>query len=448
MQTIISILVIIQIVGCSTFTKADAQNTNEMASNNAVRVDKIDNTTEKSNEKSANLEETQTLSPKRIDSMRLDKPSGDIIKPIAIEKPSEISKDEALQMDRAMRAYVPSGDSLVINNSNHFFFYENMNENEQSIYDAIMMLAEDPTDTNNIIVHTTDSDVQAEDFNKELSVAYWGVIYDHPELFWLYYALETDIKIQCLPNENGNYDCYFFLKEPYHNYEKEMNAFNEAVEAFLEDINIQQDDYLVAKDIHDKLIDMVSYDTEVAEKQTIDLAHTAYGALVENSRGKKNTAVCDGYAQAYLYLLQQAGIEATVVLGIGGSTYTTAGGHAWNIVKLGNDWYEVDSTWDDFGGWDEEIEKADLDDQSKNVYLEALNDNEYREKVEHYMYNITTSDIRDFRSSSVYDYYTKDGLYVINLVFDSVHLRSTDIDDETVDKLLMEMIPEAEGLEY
>ncbi len=76
--------------------------------------------------------------------------------------------------------------------------------------------------------------------------------------------------------------------------------------------------------IHDALIKYVEYDDECANKNiAYDVAHTAYGALVDGS------AVCDGYATAFKMLLNKAGIDSEVVSGLG-----NGGGHAWNVVRI------------------------------------------------------------------------------------------------------------------
>lgn len=65
-------------------------------------------------------------------------------------------------------------------------------------------------------------------------------------------------------------------------------------------------------------------------------AHNAYGALVEG------VTVCEGYAEAFQYLLQRAGIQSFIVIGTG-----NGGGHAWNMVRIDGKYYHVDLTWND-----------------------------------------------------------------------------------------------------
>ena len=91
-------------------------------------------------------------------------------------------------------------------------------------------------------------------------------------------------------------------------------------------------EYEIEKRIHDALVSVVTYDTT----QQKDYIHTLYGALVNGE------AVCDGYARAFQYLLYQVGIPCLLVTG-----ESLGENHAWNIVEIGGQYYQVDVTWDD-----------------------------------------------------------------------------------------------------
>ena len=71
-----------------------------------------------------------------------------------------------------------------------------------------------------------------------------------------------------------------------------------------------------------------------------DIEHTAYGALANGS------SVCQGYAMAYMYLLNRVGIK---------NYYVSSGklNHAWNIVYIDGKPYHVDVTFDDIN-WEKE----------------------------------------------------------------------------------------------
>lgn len=79
--------------------------------------------------------------------------------------------------------------------------------------------------------------------------------------------------------------------------------------------------------VHDYLDTHCEYDLTYSN-------YDAYNVLVEK------TAVCQGYALAYEYLLSRLGVDVEVVT-------SDAMNHAWNIVKLDGSYYHVDCTWDD-----------------------------------------------------------------------------------------------------
>ncbi len=83
----------------------------------------------------------------------------------------------------------------------------------------------------------------------------------------------------------------------------------------------------IALSVHDYLAVNAQYD----ETKTY---YEGYDLLV------RGTAVCNGYAEAYMDLLKRAGVECTYVV-------SEIMDHGWNQVKLGDDWYHVDVTWDD-----------------------------------------------------------------------------------------------------
>jgi hypothetical protein len=57
-------------------------------------------------------------------------------------------------------------------------------------------------------------------------------------------------------------------------------------------------------------------------------------------------AVCQAYALATYRILKQAGVDVHYVIGVGGSG-SKKEGHAWNVVKVDNVWYNLDVTWND-----------------------------------------------------------------------------------------------------
>lgn len=80
------------------------------------------------------------------------------------------------------------------------------------------------------------------------------------------------------------------------------------------------------KAVHDYLVATNEYSITIG---------SAFNALYVNK------SACNGYAFSFYAIMEELGIPATVEYG---------GAHAWNLVELDGEWYNVDCTWDDKGG--------------------------------------------------------------------------------------------------
>lgn len=372
-------------------------------------------------------------------------PTGDL----AIHRPSRpmelLSSSDAEILNEQMAGYVPQQESLLINNAVSYYYYDMIGPIAKEIYDVMYGVAKDPVNEGNIGLMMTDLDPNGEEFYWEFNVAYRAICFDHPELFWLYAGEEAEIVYSSEAiNQNGFYFVYIRMREPFLNFEEQMAAFNQAASAFLADIDTGISDYETIRQVHDKLITMVNYNDPVAGQISFgngqDLAHTAYGALVADSSGTPHYAVCDGYTLALEYLLQQCGVDVVFIGGMAGASRETAGGHAWNMIKMDGEWYETDATWDD--------SESILDDLTPGsveyIYTkEALSDPAYREKVDHFMFLISTEEIQHFVPGEEYDYITKDQAYIWTLVGESVHCRMEEDSTGNVDPSIFALAPVA-----
>ncbi len=158
---------------------------------------------------------------------------------------------------------------------------------------------------------------------KEWIAAFDCVFYDHPELFWMdiskYY--ECDFKGNVIKVQ-----LYFYKEIPY--VEKAKLRFNTDAEEILALASDLPSDYEKEKYIHDLLVDKITY-------QHNSMDQSSYSSI------PNDYTVCCGYAKAFQYLLQKLEIPTYFCVGWGG------GMHAWNIIKLDDDYYNVDCTWDD-----------------------------------------------------------------------------------------------------
>ena len=98
-------------------------------------------------------------------------------------------------------------------------------------------------------------------------------------------------------------------------------------------------DYDTVKNIHDYLVKNIAY-TFPQNNQDMSV-YSVSGAL------NKFEAVCDGYAKSFYLLCRASGIEAIYVAGTATNTIGSPEDHAWNKVKIADNWYAIDCTWDD-----------------------------------------------------------------------------------------------------
>ncbi len=169
--------------------------------------------------------------------------------------------------------------------------------------------------------------------------------YDNPDVFYLspnkmYLNIETTTKANKKTYRvfinNGNQNNY--LIDEFSNVQQVNTALSriDQVKNYIvskKTGNTYQD----IKMVHDYLIDNISYDTTLAK----DNIYNIYGALVNKE------CVCEGYARAFKYILDDLDIPCVLVLGKGINSEGLTENHAWNYVQLENTWYAVDTTWDD-----------------------------------------------------------------------------------------------------
>lgn len=115
---------------------------------------------------------------------------------------------------------------------------------------------------------------------------------------------------------------------------EETRLVNQRIEEILEELGTEgKSDYTKIKLIHDYVVENVEYDQEL-------LRCTVYEALYEG------LATCQGYMLLTYKLLSEAGVPVRCVDGTATNSMGTES-HGWNIVKLGDYWYNLDTTWDD-----------------------------------------------------------------------------------------------------
>ncbi len=139
--------------------------------------------------------------------------------------------------------------------------------------------------------------------------------------------------------------------------------------------------------VHDYFADNYSYDYKNLRDLSYMRKHSIVGLFVDK------TAVCQGYALGYKYILDKLGIENQPV-------QSEAMAHLWNLVQLENgNWYHVDTTWDD-----------PSQDWYNPAYTPTMSDEEYAIRIGDCREYFMLSDNAIQSKESPHFAYTPDGL--------------------------------------
>jgi len=118
-------------------------------------------------------------------------------------------------------------------------------------------------------------------------------------------------------------------------------------------------EFEVIRAAHNWLVYNVSYNTDVWSRQRLQQTGSGWNPNWQPVRYPHEhqmawsalvlrTAVCAGYTDALIYLLEPFGVEALYVSGPLFNQGFSEGTHAWNLVRMGNQWYHIDATWNRF----------------------------------------------------------------------------------------------------
>lgn len=167
------------------------------------------------------------------------------------------------------------------------------------------------------------------------------ILMDHPEIFWCHGSISlestsiggvTEYLVTML------YDCD----------ESSIDKYNDEIKNKLKEIVKQVpkgSHYEQALWVHDYIVNNTVYTKNPvwATGSNKELGGSIYGLLI------KNESVCNGYAKTFKYLMDMLEIPCTVISGICDNGEL----HAWNIIELDGECYQVDVTWDDPVGGDQ-----------------------------------------------------------------------------------------------
>lgn len=208
-----------------------------------------------------------------------------------------------------------SGKETVICVSSDRYVHNTLSEKQQIVYDEMLHAIMNMKET--ISLSTTDK--------SDVKKCYDAICADYGEIFWVEACSYSVLTAFGIPRSVSFSVTYAYTPEEVADYRVQMQP---AIDGYLKRLGECGSDYEKTEVLYRKLIREVAYDMEAENNQNI----------LSVFLGKKT--VCQGYACAVQYLLQQAGIPCVIITG-------TAQGqpHAWNMVLLDGDYYYLDVTW-------------------------------------------------------------------------------------------------------
>lgn len=188
-------------------------------------------------------------------------------------------------------------------------------------------------------------------FDSHKDELYWDLLYDAMKCDESSTGQDGDALLYGYAGCNVSYSTAGYIKYTmaYHSNAEQEAKLTEAVAAAM--AKLQLNGLSEAKKIT-KIHDYICNHVDYAYNSTEEQIYTAYGALCT---GK---AVCQGYAVLFYRLCKEAGLSVRIISGTG-----NGGPHAWNIVRIGSKYYNVDCTWDgqDTATYNEFLLKSEAD---------------------------------------------------------------------------------------
>lgn len=272
---------------------------------------------------------------------------GETVDTQTIKTPKVLENNATLDYSPSENTSSNNYDNVNINK----YFYNQLNDTSKTIYKAFASKKENmKSGTYKVDFGSAFSNIlKGADGQDKLAQYYQSAIeaytYDNPDVFYLspnklYLNIETTQKVT-----GNSYNVYIdngtqpnYLIDEFSN-ENEVNSALQQINDVRDSLVSRKtgNDYKDIKMVHDYIVENTEYDTTISKPNIYNM----YGALINKS------AVCEGYARAFKYIMDGMGIDCVLVIGQGTNSTGQTENHAWNYVKLNNTWYAIDCTWDD-----------------------------------------------------------------------------------------------------
>lgn len=131
------------------------------------------------------------------------------------------------------------------------------------------------------------------------------------------------------------------LKYPPKTQRYEVRAVDLIHEIIEKNMSPQLKDYEKEWLLYDSLVKHTTYSNQIVDGVAPSMTHTVQGTMVDQ------VGVCDGYAKTLMYMLNAVGIPTQLVVGTAVGSSGEVQPHAWNMVKIQEQYYHIDATWGD-----------------------------------------------------------------------------------------------------
>ena len=161
---------------------------------------------------------------------------------------------------------------------------------------------------------------------EEFGDVYRSIVYNNPKMYYVSngcgigYNTKTKIVVSVYPE-------YFETDKAVIN--QTMAEIDAATEEIMLCLDESMTDFEKIMAVHDYMILHYEY----------DYTYSNYDITIMTTK----KGVCQAYAFAFKHMMDELGIECLYVAS------SEKMKHGWNLVKLGNEWYHIDLTWDDPG---------------------------------------------------------------------------------------------------
>lgn len=214
-----------------------------------------------------------------------------------------------------------STDEINFGSPNKYYFGL-LNDDEKKAYNSIVSNVEKMPEKIEIPKITS----------KELKTVFEAVLNDNPQFIFLGHTCTFEVA-----GKNQYFKTDYIISKQ--QYEQEISGMISAAEKIKNKLT-GKSDYAKELYVHDYIIKKCTYEADEAQNSDTDKS-TAYGGLVSGR------ASCEGYSKAFKYVLDYLGIQCYIAAGEALADNNKYSSHMWNVVKIEDELYFTDVTWDD-----------------------------------------------------------------------------------------------------